>query len=118
MRDRKLDDLAPNFKGLAMELLARLTEAGIAVMVVETLRTEAQHQEDLANGRSWIAHSKHQDGLAIDIAPYELYNESGPDKLDWDSGHGVWEQIGQTGKALGLTWGGDWTHKDMGHFEL
>lgn len=118
MGSRLLNDLDPNFKPLAIELLARLVEAGIPVMIVETRRSEAEHQANLAAGTSWIKHSKHIDGLAIDIAPWEMYQLHGPDKLQWDSSDPVWQKIGPIGKALGLRWGGDWTYKDLGHFEL
>src|SRR6266480_2047531 len=115
-RDRKLDDLDPVFKPKAIELIARCAESGIAVMVVETFRTEAQHQEDLAAGRSLILRSKHQDRKAIDLAPYETYQLHGADKINWDAGSGPdtvkepWATMGKIGEALGLGWGGRW-HK-------
>lgn len=118
MRDRKLDDLDARFKPLAIELLARLVEANIAVLIVETRRTEEQHAEDVTTGHSWVARSLHQDGLAIDIVPYSVYQLSGESKLDWDSGDPVWQRIGAIGESLGLRWGGRWQQKDMGHFEL
>ena len=40
--DRTLDSLNPKFKSIAIELLARLTEAGIVVMIINTLRTDAE----------------------------------------------------------------------------
>jgi hypothetical protein len=118
MRDRKLADLNSEFAIKVYKLLSFLVEAGIMIMIVETLRTEAQHQIDLASGHSWITHSKHQDGLAIDIAPYDVYQEHGDDKLQWDSSDPIWTRIGLIGESLGLVWGGRWVHKDMGHFEL
>lgn len=114
---RRLDDLSPEFKPLAIELLARLTEAKIPVLIVDTLRTPAEHAANLANGTSWVTHSKHLDGDAIDICPYEVYNLDGPDKLQWSSSHPIWQQIGPIGEALGLRWGGRWAVRDMSHFE-
>lgn len=116
-RNRNLDDLEPNFKRKVYELLAKLTEAGIAVMLVETKRSESQHQEDLATGHSWVKRSKHQDGLAVDVCPYDTYLEHGQDKLQWDSGDPIWYKVGAIGESLGLVWGGRWAQKDMGHFE-
>lgn len=115
---KKLDDLSPAFKPKAIELLARLAEAGIPVMVIDTLRTPEEHAANLANGTSWTTHSKHLDGDAIDICPYETFLLSGPDKLMWDAANPVWQKIGPIGEALGLRWGGRWKQKDMGHFEL
>jgi len=114
---RKLDDLSDRFRPKAFELLARLTEAGIPVMIVDTLRTPEEHAANLAKGVSWTKHSKHLDGDAIDICPYSVYALYGADKLMWDSGDLIWTRIGPIGEALGLRWGGRWKQKDMAHFE-
>src|SRR3990167_7467249 len=115
---RALNDLSPRFRPLAVELLARLTESGIMVLVVDTLRTPAEHAANLANGVSWTKHSKHLDGEAIDLAPYEVYALHGADKLKWDASDPVWLKMGQIGEALGLRWGGRWQTPDLGPFEL
>jgi peptidoglycan L-alanyl-D-glutamate endopeptidase CwlK len=117
LASRKLDDLNPAFKLKVFEFLARLNEAGIHVMIVETSRTLAEHLVNVANGKSWTKRSKHIDGLAIDICPYELYALHGTDKLQWDNGDPIWPKIGAVGESLGMRWGGRWQQKDMGHFE-
>ncbi len=114
---RKLDDLADVFRPVAMILLARLVEAKIPVLIVDTLRTPAEHQANLAAGVSWTKHSKHLDGLAIDIVPYSVFELHGMHKLQWSSTDPVWQEIGLIGEKLGLRWGGRWAVKDMGHFE-
>lgn len=115
---KALNDLAPAFKPLAIELLARCTEAGLMVAIVDTLRTPAEQAAHLANGTSWVHHSKHEDGLAIDIAPYLTYLIHGANKLQWLATDPAWLQLGLIGEKLGLTWGGRWAQKDLGHFEL
>lgn len=117
---RNLDDLAPAFKPLAIELIARCAEAGIPVMIVDTLRTAEEQAEKVALKLSWTAHSRHQDGLAIDVVPYELYQAHGIKKLDWDVKDPVWQIIGKIGQGLGLKWGVvmNGQRKDLGHFEL
>lgn len=115
---RALDDLAPEFKPLAIEFLARCVEAGIHVMIVDTLRTEAEHQANLVKGVSWTKHSKHIDGLAIDICPYDSWKLDGPNKLQWDATNPAWAKLGKIGESLGLVWGGRWVKRDMGHFEM
>ena len=117
MASRRLDDLDPVFKPLAMALLARCAEAGIPVMIVETLRTESEHQANLAKGVSWTTHSLHIDGLAIDVCPYAQYTLHGGSKLQWDANDSAWEKIGAIGEALGLRWGGRWQQRDCSHFE-
>jgi D-alanyl-D-alanine carboxypeptidase len=122
VRDRKLDDLSDWMKPRVFEFLARSVELGLAVFIVETLRTNAQHAVDVSAGRSWIARSKHQadaDGKsnAIDIAPYESYLIHGEKKADWDPLDTIWPTLGSLGESLGLVWGGRWKQKDLGHFE-
>lgn len=115
---RRLDDLESRFRLVVFEFLARLVEAGIPVMVIDTLRTPAEHAANLAAGRSWTQHSKHLDGLAIDVCPYDQFLLRGPDKLAWNSEDGTWQKIGVIGERLGMRWGGRWQQKDMGHFEM
>ena len=115
---RRLDDLSPRFKPLAMALLARTVEARIPVVIVDTLRTPAEHQANLAKGVSWTKHSKHLDGDAIDICPLAVYVAHCTCKLLLVGNDTVWQRLGLLGEALGLRWGGRWTKTpDLGHFE-
>ena len=114
---RALDDLAPVFRPIAFELLARCVEAGLAVEIIGTGRTQAEQDAAVTRGVSWVSHSKHQDGLAIDICPFQIWMEIGPDKLAWDAGDPQWAKIGAIGEALGLRWGGRWKIPDLGHLE-
>lgn len=120
---RRLDDLQQPFRTKAMELIARCVEAGIAVTIVDTLRTPEEQAENLRKGVSWTRNSRHlpqpPDGRsrAIDICPYFQYQLHGPDKLAWDASDGVWQIIGDIGEELGLVWGGRWSVKDYGHFQ-
>lgn len=119
---RSLNDLSYRFKPTCFEFLARCTEAGIPLLIVDTLRTPEEHAVNLAKGVSWTQNSKHlaqePDGksLAIDVCPYEIYQLNGPDKLQWADGP-VWQKIGEIGERLGMRWGGRWKQKDLGHFE-
>ena len=115
---RALDDLAPVFKPIAIEFLARCVEARICVLIVDTLRTPAEHQANLARGVSWTLRSKHLDGLAIDVCPFLQWQLHGQDKLQWDGTDPVWQRLGIIGETLGLRWGGRWTSaRDYSHFE-
>lgn len=100
-----------------MELLARTVEQGILVVVVDTLRTPAEHAANLAKGVSWTKHSKHLDGDAIDICPYDQWEAHGAKKLNWDVSDPVWVKLAEIGRSLGLRCGYDWVQKDAGHFE-
>lgn len=122
---RALDDLDPRFRPLAFQLLARATEAKIPLLVVDTLRTEAEHRVNLANGTSGVSRSRHLPNppsglsLAIDVVPYDEYRLRGPDKLAWDTSLKEWDVLGAIGERLGLRWGGRWFRPaDPGHFEF
>jgi hypothetical protein len=106
---------------LAVEFLARLVEAGIHVMVIDTLRTPEEHAENLKKGVSWTKRSRHLDGDAIDVCPFETYALHGPDKLQWNTDDPIWTRIGKIGEACGLRWGGRFgppAKPDYGHFEV
>lgn len=119
---RALNDLSDRFRPKAFELLARLMEAGIPVLIVDTLRTPQEHQQNLANGTSWTKRSKHLDGDAIDVCPFSVFNLHGPDKLQWDATDPIWKKIGAIGEAIPqVKWGGRFrapAKPDLGHFEF
>lgn len=132
---RALDDLSSDLKPKAFELLARLTERGVQVMIVDTLRTEAEHAENLKRGTSSAKLSRHlprrlrrqcsfsdpnlEKSDAMDVCPYELYALHGPDKLRWEPTDAAWKVIGEEAEKLGLVWGGHWRVPfDPGHVEL
>lgn len=110
---RRLEDLAPDFRPLAEELLARLDAAGIDVLVVYTRRTEEQQARLLAAGRSWTPHSRHLTGHAMDLVPPELAKQP-----NWAPEDPLWQRIGDIGEAMGLIWGGRWRQRDCPHFEM
>lgn len=122
---RRLADLDPRFRPIANDLLARLTEAKIPVLIVCTGRTAEEQAEAVRTGHSKVLRSRHQDGMAIDLVPYSQYDLHGPDKLLWDLRGDVWWTMGDIGQALGLRWGGTFRPLndqglgwDPGHFEL
>ena len=120
---RALNDLDYRLRNVAFEFLGRCSEAGIPVMIIDTLRTQQEQEANLAKGVSWTPNSLHlpqkPDGkaLAIDVCPYGVYQLHGPDKLAWDANEPAWQVLGKIGETLGLGWGGRWKQKDMGHFE-
>lgn len=118
MPSRRLDDLDPRFLPLACYFLARCVEAGIMVAIINTRRTDAEQAANLAAGVSWVSRSKHQDGLALDVAPFSQYALHGPDKLEWDANDPAWQIIGSIAGRIGLRWGGLWRVRDMGHVEM
>lgn len=120
-----LDDLHPTFRPQAVEFLAQLLEAGIAVKIVCTSRTQAEQDAAFARGASKVRHSRHQDGYAMDVAPFAVYQLHGPDKLQWGRDP-AWQRIGAIAERMGLRWGGRFGESapgaadgwDPGHVEL
>lgn len=142
MPDRSLDSLSSAFYPLACQLIARVTARGVAVLIVQTARSLAEHQANLTAGTSGTTYSLHlprrlrpstmanAHGIptvlgdsdkadAIDLAPYEQYLRSGPDKINWDGRSREFGIIGEEAERLGLRWGGRWLSPyDPGHAEL
>lgn len=131
-RYNELDLLHPDFRGLVVLFLARCAERRIPILLVETWRTKEAHDEDVANGRSWVKTSKHQHviirrfgglelkdpaSLAVDVAPYGIYRLYGDDKVQWDATDPVWQKLGEVGERVGMAWGGRWQKKDVCHFQ-
>lgn len=132
---RLLDDLSTEIQPKVYELLARCVEAGLAVMIVDTLRTEAEQIENVRKGVSWTMNSRHlprrmrgylstdlnaEKSDAIDVCPYSVWDLHGPDKLQWDRSDPVWKKIGAIGESIGLKWGviKNGEQVDPGHFEM
>lgn len=133
---RSLDSLSSDFKPKVFELLARLVERGVAVMIVDTLRTPEEQAANVARGVSATLRSKHlprrlREPLpefdpanldkcdAIDLAPYEVYQLHSGDKLNWNVSDPAFQLIGAEAEKLDLRWGGRWmSPKDPGHVEL
>lgn len=141
MNDRSLDSLSSAFYVSACEWVARVTARGVAVMIVQTSRTATEHAANLAAGTSGTSFSLHlprrlrvstlkglpEDELgmdaekadAMDIAPYEIYQAHGPDKLNWNADDPAFGIIGEEAERVGLRWGGRWRFpRDPGHAEL
>ena len=122
MSSRNIDDLHPDLQPLCREFLARTHAEKISTFLTCTLRTNEEQDAEYAKGRAKpgkivtnakAGQSKHNTGRAFDIA---ISNPDG--SLNWDTASEAWHRVGEIGKELGLTWGGDWKMKDMPHFEI
>ena len=104
----------------AQQLIEIAQAEGIEILVTSTLRSFDEQAELFAIGRSKPGEkvtnaepgkSWHNFGLAFDVVP--LVNG----KAVFDSP--FWNRIGELGKQVGLTWGGDFqSFKDKPHFEF
>ena len=126
---RSLDDLQPHMQVLAQRLLDRSKTAGIPLTVTSTLRPPAVQAVLYAQGRTAPGrivtnarpgYSFHNFGLAIDVVPDELIAlpDWGDTPAHRTRADMLWKKLGGIGKAIGLTWGGDFPHlPDRPHFE-
>lgn len=132
--DRSLDSLSGPFYHRACEVIARVTARGVALAIVQTLRTPEEHQANLAAGTSAVKLSKHlprrlrgyaqtdidaEKADAIDLAPYAQFQLHGADKLQWDGQDPAWLIIIEEAERVGCRSGGRWLQPyDPGHVEL
>lgn len=114
--------LDPRLQPIARKFLADARAAGHKILLTQGRRTIAEQNALYAKGRtapgSKVTNSKggdspHNYGLAIDFA---FLDEKG--RAVWPE-KGPWAAVAAFGKALGLTWGGDWKKfVDRPHLEL
>ena len=137
MTDRSLDSLSSPFYPRAVEWIARVTARGVACMIIQTGRTQAEHQVNLLNRTSSTPLSLHlprkmrwpvdqfllvadrEKCDAMDLAPFAQYQLHGANNLHWATTDPAWGVIGEECERAGLRWGGRWrTPYDPGHGEL
>ena len=106
---RKLSDLHPILQEKAELFMQRCKEAGIKVVIYNTLRTFAEQDKLYSQGRTQpgrrvtnapAGYSYHNYGLAFDFA-----FRTGTKGVTWN---GPWDQAGKIAKSVGLEWGGYW----------
>lgn len=99
---------------LARALVRNAAAAGITIKVTSGTRTYAEQDALFRKGNVTKARggfSNHNFGLAFDVTIFK------GDQPVWESPQ--YRTVGSLGKALGLTWGGDWKgFIDEPHFQL
>jgi uncharacterized protein YcbK (DUF882 family) len=105
---RRLDDLHPDFRPLADAFLARLMEAKLPVLIFSTGRSAEEQARYREDGKSTVERSLHQDGLAMDVVIYDLWDRQGGMSLQWKRVP-QYAEIGSIAEDCGLVWGGRWT---------
>ena len=117
--DRDWGKLNAQFTQPVLRLMARLQSRGYQFALLEGYRSP-ERQEKLADlGRhvtqARAFESKHQFGLAVDLAPLRdgrlVVSERDPWAMQ------AYMALGEEAEQAGLTWGGRWSFKDYGHVE-
>lgn len=118
--DRDWNKLDPAFTQQVLQLFRRMEERGYPLALLEGYRS-AERQDRLAAKGSSVTQlagqqSKHQYGLAVDVAPMRdgvlVISEKDP----WAAT--AYALLGGEAEQLGLTWGGHWSFRDYGHIEI
>jgi hypothetical protein len=114
------DKAQPWFTELYERLNAHLNPLGLKAIVTSGNRTFAEQNDLFAQGRTKPGSivtkarggfSNHNYGIAVDVTIFRGTNPI------FESPH--YRELGKIGKALGLTWGGDWVSiNDEPHFEI
>jgi peptidoglycan L-alanyl-D-glutamate endopeptidase CwlK len=120
---RGIEKLHPLAREYAEKLLERCRQAGLPVLITETLRTQAEQDALFAQGRNGDTRkivtqargeqyeSPHQWGVAFDFCK----NEKGHEYDD----AAFFENVGKLAEEIGLEWGGRWVRfPDRPHLEL
>jgi peptidoglycan L-alanyl-D-glutamate endopeptidase CwlK len=119
INSRRIEDLHPVVQELCRKHIDACKKRGVEMIVTNTLR-DAEYQQHLYSlGRSKAGNivtnmsllGPHGFGLAYDVVPIIK------GKAVWNDER-MWKIIGDEGKNLGLTWGGNWKSIiDKPHFE-
>lgn len=117
--DRDWSRLDPRFLQPVLRLLERLEGRGYVFALLEGYRSPGR-QEKLADLGAHVTNarayqSKHQFGLAVDLAPVRdgrlVISERDPWAMK------AYVALGEEAEKAGLVWGGRWWFKDYGHVE-
>lgn len=118
--NRSIDDLHPTLGQKVKQLTAAAQAENLDVLLIEGFRSFERQQELYDQGRTVPGtivtnarpgQSWHNYGLAADMVFLENGRPSWADHHDWD-------RLGQLGRDLDLTWGGDWAgFPDRPHFQ-
>lgn len=117
--DHDWSKLDPQFEQRVLRLLQRMQERGYPLVLLEGYRSP-ERQDALLRSGSGVTQaaggqSKHQYGLAADLAPLHdgkvVISAADP----WAAS--AYEAMGEEAAASGLFWGGRWHFRDLGHVE-
>ena len=117
--DRDWGKLDAHFRNTVLQLFVKMEARGYKMALLEGFRS-AERQEMLAQKGASVTQarggqSKHQYGLAADIAPLRDDRLVISDRDPWAAA--AYQALGEEAEKLGLTWGGKWAMRDLGHVE-
>lgn len=118
--DRDWNKLDAGFRQALLHLIERAQQRGVELVLLEGYRSPERqtHLASLGSNvtRAGAFQSKHQFGTAADLAPLRDGQLMLHETDAWVSD--AYRVLGEEAERLGLTWGGRWTLRDLGHVEL
>jgi peptidoglycan L-alanyl-D-glutamate endopeptidase CwlK len=117
--DRDWNKLNPGFRNTVLQLFVKMEARGYQMALLEGFRS-AERQEMLANKGPHVTQarggqSKHQHGFAADLAPMRDARLMISERDPWTAS--AYKALGEEAEKVGLTWGGNWAMRDLGHVE-
>ncbi len=102
-----------------LHIMEKLKARGYPMTLLEGYRSP-ERQDALAGQATLVTkakggQSKHQYGLAVDLAPVKNGKVTISEKDAWALE--AYQALGEEAHAVGLTWGGVWRFRDYGHIE-
>ena len=98
--------LADNTRKATEKLYAYAKEIGFDILIYEGIRSKAQQQQNVKNGKSQTMKSYHLVGQAFDYVPVDAKGNALWSVGAYTTAKGL--QFIKKAKSLGFTWGGDW----------
>ncbi|WP_084053582.1 M15 family metallopeptidase [Holophaga foetida] len=117
--NREWSRLDLNFAKTLLQLFERMQSRQYPLALLEGYRSP-ERQDMLASKGLHVTHarafqSKHQYGLAADVAPIRNGKLVISERDPWAAA--AYKVLGEEAAALGLVWGGNWAMNDLGHVE-
>lgn len=118
--DRDWQRLDSAFMRTVLLVFSRMEARGYPLALLEGYRSP-ERQEKLAASATRVTNarayqSKHQYGLAVDVAPVKDGRLRISERDPWAME--AYLALGEEAERAGLTWGGRWSFKDYGHIEV
>lgn len=117
--DRDWSRMDQAFVQDVLRVMEKMKARGFPMVLLEGYRS-AERQNKLAGGSVKVTQakggeSKHQYGLAADLAPVRNGKVVISERDPWAMQ--AYNALGEEAQAAGLTWGGVWSFRDYGHIE-